>query len=146
MGRRMIFSDRRLGLPSLIEHEAQQAPFDDGLRFDDGQDLPPILTEFREAPRRIDPTDAKDELDDGAKWLVISLTASNSMQDEVFGRDKAYVLSSFAAESVSSSLDKASAMSCRVMIPSSFEASFRLTTGSWETPFRPSLIIVVSSV
>src|SRR5262245_43386718 len=32
----------------IIEHEAQQAPFDDGLRFDDGQDLPPILTEFRE--------------------------------------------------------------------------------------------------
>jgi hypothetical protein len=26
-------------------------------------------------------------------------------------------------------------MSCRVMIPSSFEASFRLTTGSWETPY-----------
>jgi hypothetical protein len=56
MGRRMIFSDRRLGLPSLIEHEAQQAPFDDGLRFDDGQDLPPILTEFRENhPRELTP-------------------------------------------------------------------------------------------
>jgi hypothetical protein len=34
------------------------APFDDGLRFDDDQDIPPILPELREAPRRIDPADA----------------------------------------------------------------------------------------
>jgi hypothetical protein len=29
----------------------------------------------------------KDEPDDQAEWLMVSLTASISMQDEVFGRD-----------------------------------------------------------
>jgi hypothetical protein len=30
----------------------------------------------------------KDELDDRAEWLMISLTASISMRDQVFGRDR----------------------------------------------------------
>jgi len=30
----------------------------------------------------------KDEPDDRAEWLMISLTASSSMRDEVFGRDR----------------------------------------------------------
>jgi hypothetical protein len=30
----------------------------------------------------------KDEPDDQTEWLMISLTASNSRQDGVFGRDK----------------------------------------------------------
>ena len=41
-------ADRRLGLPSPIELESLPVPFDDGLRFDDDQDLPPILPELRE--------------------------------------------------------------------------------------------------
>src|SRR5215831_19643134 len=41
-------ADWRLGLPSPIELEALPVPFDDGLRFDDDQDLPPILPESRE--------------------------------------------------------------------------------------------------
>jgi len=43
---------------SNVELEALPVPFDDGLRFDDDQDLPPILPELREAPRRIDLADA----------------------------------------------------------------------------------------
>jgi hypothetical protein len=46
------------GRSSPIELEALPVPFDDGLRFDNDQDLPPILPELREAPRRIDPADA----------------------------------------------------------------------------------------
>src|SRR5262245_61990679 len=38
----------RLRLPSPVELEALPVPFDDGLRFDDDQDLPPILPELRE--------------------------------------------------------------------------------------------------
>src|SRR5215470_15284681 len=51
-------ADRSLRLPSPIELEALPVPFDDGLWFDNDQDLPPILPESREAPRRIDPDDA----------------------------------------------------------------------------------------
>ena len=51
-------ADRRLGLPSPVELESLPMPFDDGLRFDNDQDLPPILPGLREAPRRIDPADA----------------------------------------------------------------------------------------
>jgi hypothetical protein len=40
-------TDRRLGLPSPVELEALPVPFDDGLRFDDDQDFPPILPELR---------------------------------------------------------------------------------------------------
>jgi hypothetical protein len=50
-------TNRSLRLPSPIELEALPMPFDDGLRFDDDQDLPPILPELGEAPRRIDPAD-----------------------------------------------------------------------------------------
>src|SRR5262245_49726119 len=39
-------ADRRLGLPSPIELEALPVPFDDGLRFDNDQKLPPILPEI----------------------------------------------------------------------------------------------------
>src|SRR5262245_51837772 len=117
-------------------------PFDDGLRFDDDQDLPPIHPELGEnhPEESISPTQLrmvdfpvedgqlltqsdilrhercsgcnqtpdepdesgnedhkceanhrkKDEPDDQAEWLMISLTAGNSRQDEVFGRDRAY--------------------------------------------------------
>jgi hypothetical protein len=41
-------ADRSLGLPSPIELEALPVPSDDGLRFDNDQDLPPILPESRE--------------------------------------------------------------------------------------------------
>jgi hypothetical protein len=41
-----------------IELETLPVPSDDGLRFDNDQDLPPILTELGEALRRIDPADA----------------------------------------------------------------------------------------
>ena len=45
-----MFGDltRRLGLPSPVELESLPVPFDDGLRFDNDQDLPPILPELRE--------------------------------------------------------------------------------------------------
>jgi hypothetical protein len=33
----------------------------------------------------------KDEPEDGAEWLMISLTASISMRDEVFGRDTGFI-------------------------------------------------------
>src|SRR5262245_2061252 len=39
-------ADWRLGLPSPRQLESLPAPFDDGLRFDDDQDLPPILPEL----------------------------------------------------------------------------------------------------
>src|SRR5262245_49860610 len=38
----------RSRLPSPVELEALPVPFDDGLRFDNDQDLPPILPELRE--------------------------------------------------------------------------------------------------
>src|SRR5215510_7413632 len=41
-------ADRSLRLPSPIELEALPVPFDHGLRFDDDQDLPPILPDLRE--------------------------------------------------------------------------------------------------
>jgi len=41
-------ADRSLRLPSPTELEALPAPSDDGLRFDDDQDLPPILPEVGE--------------------------------------------------------------------------------------------------
>ena len=41
-------ADRDLGLPSPVELETLPVPFDDGLRFDDDQDHPPILPESRE--------------------------------------------------------------------------------------------------
>jgi hypothetical protein len=41
-------ADRNLRLPSPVELEALSMPFDDGLRFDDDQNLPPILPELRE--------------------------------------------------------------------------------------------------
>ena len=115
-------------------------PFDDGLRFDDDQDLPPILPESREnhpkesiPTMQLGPVDfpvedgqlltqreilrhercsgrdqapdepkesgdeshkceanhrKKDEPDDRAELLMISLTASISTRDGVFGRDR----------------------------------------------------------
>jgi hypothetical protein len=39
------------------QFEALPVPFDDGFRFDDEQDLSPILPELGEAPRRIDHAD-----------------------------------------------------------------------------------------
>ena len=39
---------RSLRLPSPVELVALPVPFDDGLWFDDDQDLPPILPESRE--------------------------------------------------------------------------------------------------
>jgi hypothetical protein len=41
-------ADRSLRLPSPVELEALPVPFDDGLRFDNDQDLLPILPESRE--------------------------------------------------------------------------------------------------
>src|SRR5262245_25218177 len=41
-------SDRSLRLPSPIELEALPVPSDDGLRFDDDQDFPPILPDLGE--------------------------------------------------------------------------------------------------
>src|SRR5262247_446711 len=41
-------ADRSLRLPSPIELEALPVPFDNGLRFDNDQDLPPILPESGE--------------------------------------------------------------------------------------------------
>src|SRR5262245_1081496 len=41
-------ADRSFGLPSPIELETLPVPSDDGLRFDDDQDLPPIFPESRE--------------------------------------------------------------------------------------------------
>jgi hypothetical protein len=41
-------ADRSLRLPSPVELEALPVPFDDGLRFDNDQDLPPILPELGE--------------------------------------------------------------------------------------------------
>src|SRR5215475_3286292 len=41
-------SDRSLRFPSPIELETLPVPFDDGLRFDNDQDLPPIPPESRE--------------------------------------------------------------------------------------------------
>src|SRR5262249_33604666 len=145
-------ADRRLGLPSPVELESLPMPFDDGLRFDNDQDLPPILAELREnqheealggveknhqeewtPPMQLGPVNfpvedgqllaqreilrhercswrdqapdeqkesgdedhkceanhrKKDEPDDRAEWLMISLTASSSRRDEVFGRDR----------------------------------------------------------
>jgi hypothetical protein len=131
--------DRRLGLPSPVELESLPLPFDDGLRFDNDQDLPPILPELQEnhpeesiPPMQLRPVNfpvedgqlltqgeilcrecfswrdeapdepkesgdeghkceanhrKKDEPDDQAEWLMISLTATISRPDEVFGRD-----------------------------------------------------------
>ena len=42
-------AERSLGLPSPIELEALAAPFDDGLRFNNDQDLPPILPEMKKS-------------------------------------------------------------------------------------------------
>src|SRR5262245_2593414 len=135
-------ADRRLGLPSPVELESLPMPFDDGLRFDNDQDLPPILAELREnhpeesiPPMQLGPVNfpvedgqllaqreilrhercswrdqapdeqkesgdedhkceanhrKKDEPDDRAEWLMIPLTTSISMRDEVFGRDSWY--------------------------------------------------------
>jgi len=41
-------AERSLGLPSPVELEALPVPSDDGLRFNNDQDLPPILPESRE--------------------------------------------------------------------------------------------------
>jgi len=40
----------------------------------------------------------KDEPDDRAEWLMISLTASSSMRDEVFGRDNGFWPSDFSSQ------------------------------------------------
>jgi|SRR5262245_2753127 len=118
-------------------------PFDDGLRFDDDQDLPPILPELGKnhpeesiPPMQLRPVNfpvengqlltqreilcrercsghdegpdehkesgnedhncvanhqKEDGPDDQAEWLTLSLTASMSTRDEVFGRDSAYL-------------------------------------------------------
>jgi hypothetical protein len=133
-------ADRRLGLPSPIELEALPVPSDDGLRFDNDQDLPPLLPELREnhpeesiLPTQLRPVNfpvedgqlltqgeilcrercsgddqapdeqkengdedhkceanhrKKDEPDDRAEWLMISLTATISRPDGIFGTDR----------------------------------------------------------
>ena len=51
-------ADRSPRLSSPIGLESLPSTFDDGLRFDNDQDLSPILPELGEALRRIDPADA----------------------------------------------------------------------------------------
>jgi hypothetical protein len=82
---------------------------DEGLRFDNDQDLPPILPELGKnhpeesiPPMQLRPVDfpVEDgqlltqgeilcrERYDRAEWLRVSLTSSISRSDEVFGRDR----------------------------------------------------------
>jgi hypothetical protein len=67
-------ADRSLGLPSPIELEAFPVSSDDGLRFDDDQDLPRILPESQEnhPEESIPPTQlrpVKFPVEDG-QWLM----------------------------------------------------------------------------